>query len=352
MLKTIAEVTLRHGATMQVQLLEPPEEDYAQRLLDFLRHKDDDSIRGIRQRVLGQYADHCVDRYFVGEVDGRMVGHVWYGLPRIDDGRRWGIGNFGHVYTDPEWRGQGIAGELTRILLDDFNAEPAGSCMLCTAGEPAGRIYRRLGFEFIPPTADRGPMCYLKRSVAPDFATLDEQYFAPGLPTSILPGHIGHRHDIDRMMDFSAPWVAARGRWHLVGLSSHVPTFIGALHYVEDGRGLINVLRTDAGSVVGYAFVLNLGSPNEAGLPVLDLVLHPHYLDRGVDLVQQTLETAREAGDREVHAYVATCDGKKHQVLCDAGFIEGYRFVGAFGKADSKRHDIVLLRSGHAADPR
>lgn len=349
MLRTLAEVTLRDGTPMQVVLCEPPEEEYAQGLLHFLRHKADDSLRGIRQRVLGQYADYCLDRYFVGEVDGRPVGHAWYGLPRVDDGRRWGIGNFGHVYTDPEWRGRGIAGELTRLLLDDFNAEPTGSCLLCSAGADAGRIYRRFGFQFIPPDATSGPMCYLKPSVAPDFATLDEEYFAPGLPTRVRHGHIGDRHDLDRMLDFSAPWIAARARWHMVGVSSLAPTFMAALHYVEDGRGLLSVLQTSSGSLVGYAFVLSLGTGYEVGLRTFDFVLHPHYLGEGVSLVRETLAMAAEAETSDVHTSVAACDEKKLEILQSAGFAEQYRFADAFlvgsGTPEQSRHDVLLLKA-------
>jgi len=345
MLAKLAEVNLRGGATMEVKLLEPPEEEYARRLLAFLRHKDDDSMRGIRERVLGKYAKHCLDRYFVGEVDGRIVGQVWYGLPRIDDGRTFGIGNFGHVYTEPDWRGQGIAGEITRIVVDHFNADATGSCLLCTAGEQAGRIYLKHGFQFIPPTARSGAMGLVKPSVAPSFAALDERYFAPGLPVTVRPGHIGDRHDIDRMLDFSAPWIEARSRWHLVGQSSHVPTFISALHYVEDGRGLICVLQTSSGSIVGYAFVLNLGSRYETGLLTFDMVLHPHYLDHGVTLARGTLEPAEEAGLDTVHALVAACDQEKLQIVQLVGFAEQYRFARSFGLPGEDPCDVLLLRA-------
>ncbi len=345
MLTTLTDVTLRDGATMTVRLMEPPEEDYARRLLHFLRHKDDDSMRGIRQRVLGQYADRCIDRYFVGEVEGRIVGQVWYGLPRIDDGRTFGIGNFGHVYTDPDWRGQGIAHEITRIVVDDFNAEPAGSCLLCTAGQGAGRIYLDYGFETIPPGGSYGPMGLIKPSAAPSFAALDERYFAPGLPVTVRPGHIGDRHDLDRMLDFSAPWIVARERWHLTGLAARVPTFISALHYVEDGRGLIGVLQTTTGSLVGHAFVLALGSRWETGLRVFDIVVHPHYLADGAALAAEALDLAREADATDIHATVAACDEAKLALLQAVGFAERYRYNEAFACSDGTRCDVLLLRA-------
>ncbi len=338
MITTLAEVVLKQGATMAIRMFEPPQEDYAQRLLYFLRHKNDDSERGIRQRVLGHYAQHCIDRYFVGEVEGQIVGHEWYGIPRHGTG----VGNFGHVYTDPQWRGQGVARELTRVLVDHFNAEPLGNCLLCSAGEAAGRIYRQFGFEFIPPTGTSGPMGLIKPSVAASFAELDARTFAPGGKVSVRPGHSGDRHDIDRLLDFSAPWIEARRRWHFVMLAAQVPTFIAALHCVEDGRGLVTVLQTSTGSIVGYAFVLNLGSPLERGLRTLDFVVHPHYLDQAPLLVRETL---RLAGAGEVHACVAECDGERLAALSQAGFAAQYRFRGAFVLADQV-HDVLLLAHG------
>ena len=350
MLTTLTEVTLKNGASMVIRLFEPPQDDYAPRFLHLLRHKDDDSMRGIRQRALGQYAEHCVDRYFVGEVDGRLVGQAWYGLPRCDDGRKWGIGNFGHVYTDSDWRGQGIASEITRVLADHFSAEPTGSCLLCTAGADAGRIYLKYGFEYIPPADRGGPMALIKPTVAPDFARLDADYFAPGLPTTVQAGHIGHRHDIDRMMDFSTPWIQARGQWRFCGPAARVPTFISALHWVEDGRGLVTVLRTSLGSVVGYAFVLSIGAPHETGLRAFDLAVHPHYLADAGMLAGETLRLAAEHEPGDIHAFVSECNRDKLAVVRDAGFCQQYRFARAFspfsGAGPEERCDILLLRAG------
>lgn len=346
MITDLAEATLRNGALMTIRLMEPPQEDVARRLLHFLEHKDDDSARGIRQRVQGMYADHCVDRYFIGEVDGEIVGHAWYGLPRdrvggdILDPPSWGIGNFGHVYTEPSWRGQGIASEIVRVLVDHFDTEPTGKCMLCTASAQSGRIYRQFGFEFIPPTAESGAMGYVKGET---FAELEQRYFAPGLPVRVVRGHIGHRHDLDRMMDFSPAWIEARKRWHCTFINRTVPTYISALHQVEDGRGLITVLQTDAGSIVGYAHALNLGSRFEEHLLTLDFAVHPHYLGQAGMLLDETVSLARERTAAPVHAFVAACDERKLAALQAAGFAPQYSFPGAF-VLEGARHDVLMLR--------
>jgi len=350
MITDLTTVALRNGQSMTIRLVEPPEEDVAPRLLHFLEHKDNDSLRGIRQRVQGQYVAHCVDRYFIGEVDGRIIGQAWYGLPRVggtDGGSRmspptrpWGVGNFGHVYTEPDWRGQGIASEIVRVLVDHFQAEPTGKCLLCSAGAAAGRIYRKYGFEFIPPTAESGPMGLIKGET---FAELEQRYFTPGLPVQVREGHIGHRHDVDRLMDFSPAWIGARRHWHSAFISSTVPTYMAALHQVEDGRGLLAVLQTDAGSVVGYASVLSLGSPFEQRLRTLDFAVHPHYLPEVGTLLHETLARAAQADGAPVHAFVAACDERKLAALLDAGFAVTYTFPGAFVLA-GEACDVLMLR--------
>jgi len=372
MLTDLATVTLRHGATMTIRLMEPPQEDLARRLLHFLEHKDDDSLRGLRQRVQGMYAARCVDRYFIGEVAGEIVGQAWYGLPRVrvrvggdilsqtpsaaegdppsvppttggsrmsPPTRPWGIGNFGHVYTEPSWRGQGVASEIVRVLVDHFQAEPTGQCLLCSASAQSGRIYRQYGFEFIPPTAASGPMGLVKGET---FAELEQRYFAPGRPVRVVAGHIGHRHDIDRLMDFSPAWIEARQRWHFAFVSSTVPTYIAALHQVEDGRGVITVLQTDAGSIVGYAYALNLGSRCEEHLLTLDFAIHPHYLAQAGTLLDGTVNMSRQRDAAPVHAFVAACDEAKLAALRDAGFAVAYTFPCAF-VLDGAPHDVLML---------
>ena len=336
MITDLEQTTLRNGQTMALRLVEPPQDDMAPRLLHFLEHKGDDSLRAIRQRLEGMYAPHCVDRYFIGEVEGRIVGQAWYGLPRVGTG----VGNFGHVYTEPDWRGQGIASEIVRVLVDDFNAEPTGKCLLCSAGADAGRIYRKYGFEFIPPTATSGAMGLVKGET---FAELEERYFAPGQPVTVREGHSGHRHDVDRMMDFSPAWIEARRHWHSVFIGSSVPTYIATLHQVEDGRGLLTVLQTEAGSVVGYAYVLNLGSVHEQHLRTLDFAVHPHYLTAAGTLLHETLARALQADGAPIHAFVAACDEPKLAALQAVGFVVAYTFPGAFVLA-GEACDVLMLR--------
>lgn len=343
MITTLASIPLRSHQTLTIHLLEPPGEHHAARLLHFLEHKGDDSYRGLQQRLQGLYSQHCLDRYFMGEVDGQIVGQAWYGLSRPSpDMPSWGIGNFGHVYTEPEWRGHGIASEIVRVLVDHFNADPAGQCLLCSAGAGAGRIYQKFGFQFIPPTAESGPMCLLKPEAAASFADYEQRYFTPDLPVIVREGHVGYRHDLDRMMDFSPAWIEARRRWHSAFIASAVPTYMDALHKVEDGRGLLTVLQTSAASIVGYAFVLNLGSRHEQNLMTCDFALHPNYLSQARKLLDETLYMAQQQDITTVHAFVPTCDVLKLQALQAANFTIAHTFPNAFA-LDGEAHDLLML---------
>jgi L-amino acid N-acyltransferase YncA len=244
------------------------------------------------------------------------------------------------VYTEPDWRGRGIANEIVRVLVDHFHEEPAGRCLLCSASAQSGRIYRKCGFEFIPPTAESGAMGLVKGE---SFAELEQRYFAPGRPVQVRAGHIGHRHDMDRLMDFSPAWIEARRRWHFAFVNSSVPTYMAALHQVEDGRGLLTVLQADAGSVVGYAYVLNLGSPWEANLRTLDFAVHPHYLAQAGMLLAETLAMAAQTDVAPAHAFVAACDERKLATLLEAEFTVAHRFSGAFA-LEGVPHDLLMLR--------
>ncbi|MFH0939141.1 MAG: GNAT family N-acetyltransferase [Planctomycetota bacterium] len=335
----MGEATLKSGERMTIKLVVLPHEDYAQKLCHFLEHKSDNQFRGIRQRLQAKYVKHCIDKYFIGEVGGQIVGQAWYGVPR----GRTGIGNFGHVYTEPCYRRKGITTEIMKILVEDFAKEENAKCVLCSAGESAGIIYEKFGFQFIVPGAKSGGMALIKKSVAKDFAELEKKYFAPGLAVHVREGNIGDRHDCDRMLDLSQGMKELRARWHTAFIAHKVPSFMDALFCVEDGKGFTTVMESSEGRIMGYAFVLNLGSWFEDDFKVMDFVLHPNYLPRAAFFVRETVKIAQMAKMPDVYAFVASCDCEKMAAFCDAGFRDEYRFAGKFA-IGQECHDIIALR--------
>jgi hypothetical protein len=62
---------------------------------------------------------------FEGRIDGELVGVIDY----VRGGQ---VLAFTHTGTEPAWRGQGIAGELTRLALDEVRARGERVRPLCS----------------------------------------------------------------------------------------------------------------------------------------------------------------------------------------------------------------------------
>lgn len=341
MIIPIGDVILKNGEKMTVKLVEPLQEDYAKKLCHLLRQwVAERTLRWIQQRLDGKYVDYCIDKYFVGEINNQVVGQAWYGLPK----GKTGIGNFGLVYTEPIHRGKGIAHELVKFLVDDFLKED-GKCLLCHSGQVPGKIYKKFGFKFIQHNAKEGPMALIKKEVAKNFQDLDRWYFEKGLHVKVRKGNIRDRHDCDRMLDFSKGINEIRkDRWHRVFIANQVPTFMDALFCVEDGKGIVTVIESSKGSILGYAFVVNLGSGFEDNLKVMDFIIHPNYFDKAGYFIKETIGIANKSGIREIYAFSPMCDEEKVTALMEAGFKKEYKFTKKF-RINKKYYDIVVLKS-------
>ncbi len=342
MIETLGNVTLKTGERLTVKLMQPPEPEYGQLLCRFLRHKPDSDFRAIRQRLEGRYVEHCVDRYFTGEIRGRLVAQVWYGYGRGGAG----IGNFGHTYTAPQFRRRGIMKELLCFLLEDF-AKSDATALLCTGDAPASAYYEKIGFEFIDdgPRTGHDPMALIKKSHAVDFRELDERYFAAGSGVTVHPGTMRERHDCDRMMDFSPGLGRIRELWGRTFAAACVPTYIEALYMVEDGRGLLTVCETSSQRIVGYGLAVNIGSPFEPCVSVFDFLIHPNYFAAIDRLVSETVTLAGRMRFREMVCFVPECAQEKLAGLLRCGFSEKYRFEDAY-ELSSGTHDVLMLTLG------
>lgn len=339
MIETLGDVTLKTGERLTVKFMQPPEPEYAQLLCRFLEHKSDSDFRAIRQRLEGRYVEYCVDRYFTGEIRGRLVAQVWYGYGRGGAG----VGNFGHTYTTPEFRRQGIMKELLGFLLADF-ARSDAQALLCTGWAPASAYYQTIGFEFIAdgPLTGRDPMALIKKDHAADFRELDERYFAAGTEVIVRPGTIRDRHDCDCMMDFSPSLGRIRERWGRTFAAACVPTYIEALYRVEDGRGLLTVCETSSRSIVGYGFAVNIGSPLEPRLAAFDFLVHPNYFAEIDRLVSETVTLAGRMRFHEMVCFIPECAQEKLAGLLRCGFSERYRFRNAY-ESSSGTYDVLML---------
>ncbi len=70
---------------------------------------------------------HEDGRYFITSPDGKLLAEVVY--PRIDDGKNVVIER---TYVDPSLRGQGIAGKLVKLVVDEARRDNFLIEPLCT----------------------------------------------------------------------------------------------------------------------------------------------------------------------------------------------------------------------------
>lgn len=340
MIRELDTVTLRDGAPMTIRLIEPPAGEYAERLTRFLEHKGDGTARDIAQRLRGDYVADCLDRFFVGEIEDRIAAQMWYTLPR----ERPDFGVFGHVYTEPEQRGRGAASTLMGPLMADFLAGP-GQGLFCGVGDPgAQRIYARHGFvPLLPERAPVGPQAFIRPEVAADFAALQALVFAPDVPTRTRPAHMGDRARVDKLLHQADAVRARAGSWHRVHLAARYPDFVPAFQATEDGRGVLQVLQTERGYVVGYAFALAAGSEIERGAAALDFLVHPAYEECAPELIGATVEAAQAGGVTSVRCWLAGCDAAKLGAIETAGGAHEHTFAG-YCTVSGQAVDLLVYR--------
>lgn len=348
----VKDVALKTGERMKIKMVTPPAGDYAEKLLHFVEHKPDHIIRNIRQRLRGDYAAYCVDKYFIGEIDGRIVGQVWYGYSNSGTG----IANFGEVYTEPEQRKKGIIGGLMKAFQADFNSSPARAAMCTTGSAWVAAVYFKFGFQPVIPGADRGPLLCIKSRLGKDFAALERTYYAPGGKVSVGLGSMKHRHDIDTLLRFST--ILRRGREsgepmkHVsqsgaslarrVGMASRVLNYMDACFHAEDGRGIVTAATVETGNVVGWAFFLNTGTEVEQAGKAFDFELHPNYAGSARMLIRESQRLAREKGIERAFAYCPSTESDKIAALSAEGFHEAAR-LGRYCSVDGKPCDLVVL---------
>jgi GNAT superfamily N-acetyltransferase len=338
MQEILGAVTLCNKENMLVKVITPPAEEYVEKLAHFLEHKGDNCLRDIRQRLRGDYADICVDKYFIGEINGQIAGQLWYGY--ADTGIN--IANFGHVYTEPAHRKKGISDHLMEYFLEDFHSSPV-AVAICGTGSPwVARIYMKHGFKYVQEGTgciNNGLILYGKGHN--DFKRFDTCYFTPGQAVKVVPGTMRQRHAIDSLMMRS---FALHGKKTVrFSMASRITSYRDAYFMSEDGRGLVSVALTDQQHVVGWTFFLNTGSLFEETSKIFDYEIHPAYADKTEQIIMDSLALARTNGITNAYALRSSADVDYLTLLQNCGFSEIAR-IDDYLLDGTKHQSLVILK--------
>lgn len=356
----IGNVKLSNGEEMLIKLLRPPAPEYFDPIWDHQIHMNGNDFykRIFKQRLEGKYAAECTDSYFIGEIDGEIAGLIWYGYPVNGTG----VGNWGDVLTTRKHRGKGVMKTLIDAFMDDFLLSSA-KILLCSANPHAMNSYAKIGWKSILQSSQGGGPSYLIHpnmlehgTVGKDFREFSNDYFSPGRKTSVYPGSMRHRHDIDRLLSFSkilqltdtgenpekllsVQDVVLDRR---MGITYNIKNYMDAIFRMEDGNGIVTVMTTDKGNVVGWAFCLSLGSELEKGNKYLDYSIHPNYASSASLLINETLCLMKKQQADTIYAYCPNIDTEKKKAFNECGFHENARMKN-YCKIDGNLCDMELL---------
>ena len=349
----LGEVKLKSGEQMKVKLVVSPAGKYEELLIHFLDHKPDWVIRKLKAQLGGSHRPDLVDKFFVGEIDGEIAGQIWYGYPAAGSG----IANFGEVYTAPMHRKKGVTDVLMQFFKDDFNSSPVHAALCTTSYDWVTQIYAKFGFQTVVQNAGKGPLILI-RSGGRDFAEFSANYYAPGQPVTIERGGVKHRHDIDtllrftnilrhgtnpgnlKMVEFSGATLSGRA-----GPGWHVENFMDACFLMEDGKGFLTVAALPDKKIVGWAFILNSGSPMEMEKPTFDFELHPNYSSSANLLIRETLRIARKLRISSTCSWCSAAAKDKVDVLKKEGFKELSR-IPSYCAENGRKSDMLILQEG------
>ena len=282
----------------------------------------------------GMLEDVARNDFAWAEVDGEVVATAWTMTPANEPR----LATMGEVYTDPAWRGRGLAPAVCGALIDRFDAAGGRVMFLGTGNPSAARIYRGLGFGPYP----RGLM---RRETGGAGRPFEAEWFEPS-PVSIRPVTWGDTPRLVALYAEPNPWLSACWMQGIYSATSVTHDRCNSLmkHTWQATRagawvGMVNA----QGALVGSAPMEPHGN-EKAPLGVdIDLFVHPAFRARAGTLLAAALTEARTRGWRWLRAELGAADAAKRAVLEAAGFRVVARMPQALAIGDALQ-DVDVLR--------
>jgi GNAT superfamily N-acetyltransferase len=232
------------------------------------------------------------------------------------------LAGMGEVATAPQFRGQGIAGDLCRQALTDFRAAGGEAFFLGTVNPAAARIYHRLGWRKL---AGANLMVNLTAGTSPEEFLVD--YFRqPGQVTVGLAGPdvrvpmiplILSPHD-SPVLDANVALYSCRYQTQ----NSCMGLYPRYVRHLAHGSSAWFAARTDDGRVVGLATALSADGASTGGDIQIDGFVHHRFAAAGPELLATACDWARAQGATTLRTLIAKEDGAKQAVFHALGFVD------------------------------
>lgn len=323
-------VRLGNGETLAVRVVSPPLGVYTDKVGCWSHVRDD--------MLSGRMSDTLSVRYFVGEIDGVVVGSMGCYTPL--NTRDVGLVEF--VETDECHRRKGIASTLLGSLIADFRSKGGKALLLCTTNPIAGSLYEKHGFWY---TVGDGMMY-----VSPDARGFGEEYLSHTGLATVREAEWGDLPRASLLYNNPEP------RWLIKDYltSSFRDTrferhFTQLMQGSEDGRGEVLALESPMNRLVGVAAFHRSHSYYEQHVGTLSFRVCPAYYGQARDLLEQSVQRARELSIAILQVHVADVDEDQKELLCDSGFLENGRFPNHLRDWDMNIDMLVYTHETGAA---
>ncbi len=313
MIKELTASMLRTGEKMIVRAVSCPSSDADQkRMREFLADAFESEDFSIEATVRGDYEKTSRNIFFTGEIGGKMIGSSWYVVSKANPE----MGGFGEVYTEPNWRGKGVAAAVCKVAIDYFLASGGKTLYLATANPVAKRIYERIGFT----TYTGNVMRYLVNA-----DKYDEIYFSFDMNCRVRQAVWGDLPGVTALFTYPHPWLIKdyqRGRFssRYVHQKRCVGIFPPIFYEVQAQDGICSILENSRECAMGMATITPRRNPLESHTGVLDFFLHENYLNHAKRLLHFTLEESAKKGTKGISVFLSSFDRQKASIIEELGF--------------------------------
>ena len=211
------------------------------------------------------------DYFYFAEVNGNIAARLWFAYAPINN-----FGNFGNVFTAPEFRKRGILRRIMPYCIRDF-AETSAKCLACSTGsEFAARTYADYGFQTIY-GGKTGEMALVKPEPG-SFSALDADCFDDVRPKLVRDGCLSDQFMIDKFLCYCRDF-------HETPPRNSLMDYRCCMQEVSGGNGKIAVVENAAGIAVGFAW-----AGNWEGIDRLTFLIHPRAIETAAELLLRVFE--------------------------------------------------------------
>jgi GNAT superfamily N-acetyltransferase len=272
-MQLLEESTLSTGEQLKVyRLITPAENNVPERVKRYItaslgydnyrKYVNDQAYWRLYYRMVFD-GEGAIDHLYLAEVDGVFAARIWFAYSR-----RTFFGNFGNVYTEPEYRKRGLMNILMKHCMAGFQQSDA-RMLCCSSGSKfAVDSYVKSGFHLIY-GGETGPLCLLKKEYGSHFFDIAKEYYSDNKIVKVRPGTIDDQYDCDKVLD-KLPAMRENPPEPPPAGGCFVTEYRIAFQEMLNGNGRILVAENAKGAAVGYSWQLRL-----YGRTVSHSVLHP-----------------------------------------------------------------------------